>query len=232
MITAIEKIKHNSKKYNIQVANTNNYYANNILVHNCQILQSLLDEFKGQKFFATEKLDGSSTTMYIDEEGIFRVCGRQWQWADDDKNAMWRYAKEHNIEEKLRSLNYRAAISGEIIGDGIQSNLYKIKGHRIYFYSLFNIDTHERVGYDQFVSTIDNLQLLKCPEILTNFEMVNDIEILASMADGKSVINPQTDREGLVFRPMVNTIAPGYELPHDILSFKSISSKFLLKHDD
>jgi len=36
-IKSIKKIINNSKKYDIQVANNHNFYANNILVHNCSL---------------------------------------------------------------------------------------------------------------------------------------------------------------------------------------------------
>lgn len=46
-----------------------------------------------------------------------------------------------------------------------------------------------------------------------------DMEELKLFADGKSVINPKVDREGLVYRGL-----DGQE------SFKNVSRKYLLKH--
>ena len=35
-IKSISKIEHNSKRYDISVADNNNLFANDILIHNCQ----------------------------------------------------------------------------------------------------------------------------------------------------------------------------------------------------
>ena len=59
------------------------------------------------------------------------------------------------------------------------------------------------------------------PIIETDFKMPQDMEEFKLMADGKSVVNPSVIREGLVLRD-----------PTCDLSFKNVSRKFLLKHQD
>ena len=51
------------------------------------------------------------------------------------------------------------------------------------------------------------------------FYMPNDMEEFKVMADGKSVVNPKVDREGIVLRD-----------PKTDFSFKNVSRKYLLKH--
>ena len=74
-IKSIKKVQHNSKRYDIGVENVNNFYANGILVHNCQNLTGQYEEYKklGQKFYVTEKLDGSSATFYFKDGMIFNI---------------------------------------------------------------------------------------------------------------------------------------------------------------
>ena len=48
-IKSIKKINHESKRYDIGVDKVHNFYANDILVHNCQ---NLAKEYEGWK---TEK---------------------------------------------------------------------------------------------------------------------------------------------------------------------------------
>jgi ATP-dependent RNA circularization protein (DNA/RNA ligase family) len=50
----------------------------------------------------------------------------------------------------------------------------------------------------------------------------NDIQCVLTFAEGKSIINPVVEREGLVFKCV--------EKPD--ISFKSISNRFLIKNGD
>lgn len=56
-IKNISKIEHNSKRYDISVADNNNLFANNILIHNCQNLPKVLELFKNEIVYVTEKID-------------------------------------------------------------------------------------------------------------------------------------------------------------------------------
>ena len=55
-IKEIKKINNNSKRYNIEVENNNNYFANNILVHNCQNMPQILNR-NDLYYWVTSKLD-------------------------------------------------------------------------------------------------------------------------------------------------------------------------------
>jgi hypothetical protein len=60
---------------------------------------------------------------------------------------------------------------------------------------------------------------LQCVPILTdNFHLPSTVEDMVIYADGKSVLNPVTNREGVVVRSKDSTI-----------SFKAISNTFLLE---
>ncbi|MDP3641567.1 MAG: RNA ligase family protein [Bacteroidota bacterium] len=69
-----------------------------------QVIQKLLDKYKGEKCYVTEKVDGSSGTYYINN-GEFGVCSRNLELLEDDENSFWKVARELDIENKLRSLN-------------------------------------------------------------------------------------------------------------------------------
>jgi hypothetical protein len=106
---------------------------------------------------------------------------------------------------------------GELIGEGIQGNPYKILGQTVKFFNVFNIDTREYVGLTEFVNTIHGLGLDTVPKIETEFTLPDTIEDLLSYADAKSYHNSNFDREGVVIRSLDRKI-----------SFKVISNKFLL----
>ena len=124
------------------------------------------------------------------------------------------------IEEKLRELGRNIAIQGELIGEGIQKNPYKIKGQTVKFFNAFDIDNRNRIGIYDFIDIMGILELDTVP-ITFDFILPDSIDDMLRAAEGKSQLNQNTEREGLVIR--------SYDMS---ISFKAISNKFLLKHDD
>lgn len=169
------------------------------------------------QFYATEKLDGSSATFYFND-GSFGVCSRNLDLLETEDNTFWKVAYNLKIKEKLESLNRNVAIQGELIGEGIQGNPYKIKGHSVRFFNVFDIDTQEYFGLPMFLATMEHSLKLETVPILGIFQLPETIEELLKIAEEKSVLNPDFDREGIVIRSMDRKI-----------SFKVISNKFLLK---
>lgn len=172
----------------------------------------------GLDFYVTEKLDGSSATFYL-KDGEFGVCSRNLDLKEDEENTYWKVARELQIEEKLKANGRNLAIQGELIGEGIQGNPYKIKGHTVRFFNVFDIDRQEYYGLPMFLAIMEHELKLNTVPILTELTMKlpKTIDEVLEFADGKSVLNPDFDREGVVFRTMDRKI-----------SFKAISNKFLL----
>lgn len=174
------------------------------------------------KFYAAEKLDGSSATFYI-KDGEFGVCSRNLELAEPEEsestNTFWKVAAELDLKAKMVSLNRNICLQGELIGEGIQGNPYKLKGQTVRFFNAFDIDKQEKMHIGHLATICYDLKLQTVP-IFENFVLPLTPEELVKMADGKSMLHKDTDREGLVIRSLDNTI-----------SFKAISNKFLLKHE-
>lgn len=187
-------------------------------------IQNLPEEFEEWKnlpensFYVTEKLDGSSATYYY-KDGVFGVCSRNLELLETEGNTFWKVAREMNLEEKLASIGKNVSVQGELIGEGIQGNPYKIKGQTVKFFNAFDIDSHEYFNLPMFRVLIEEtLSLDTVPILHLNFTLLESIEDILRMAEGKSSLNEKTEREGLVIRSHDRTI-----------SFKAISNKFLLK---
>jgi RNA ligase (TIGR02306 family) len=189
-------------------------------------VQNLTDDYDGWrfasqhkfyvKFYVTEKLDGSSATFYLND-GEFGVCSRNLDLLETEGNTFWKVARDLNLEEKLAALENNFCIQGELVGEGIQKNPYKLKGQTVYFFNAFNIDTQEYLGFEEFKQFIEKLELQTVPVLETEFNLPDTIDQLLEYADSKSALNQNFDREGVVIRS------------HDrSISFKAISNKFLL----
>lgn len=191
-----------------------------------QILADLLEKYEGEHCFVTEKLDGSSVTYYLNE-GEFGVCSRNMELEKSVDNSFWKVAIELDIEAKLNSLGRNIAIQGELIGEGIQSNKYKLKGQTVRFFNAFAISDFEYLDYLDFRQLMKTLGLQMVPVLEEHFPLVSDINELVEFSVGGSVLRKETRREGIVIRPLK-------EKTDQIgrVSFKVINPKFLLKYDD
>jgi RNA ligase (TIGR02306 family) len=182
-------------------------------------IQNLTREFpiyKLANFYVTEKLDGSSVTYYV-KDGVFGVCSRNLDLLEDENNSMWKFATTSGLKDRLLSLEKNIAVQGEIIGEGVQGNPYKIIGQTVRLFNGFNIDKYDYLGLDEFIELSKFLEVKTVPILDLDFKLPDTIDELLSYADSKSVLNEKFDREGVVIRS------------HDRkISFKAISNKFLL----
>lgn len=177
-----------------------------------------LNKFFGS-YYATEKLDGSSMTVFW-RDGEFGVCSRNLQLAESDQNSFWQVAKAYELEEKLRKLNKKIAIQGEIIGPGIQKNKYALSKIDFRPFSLFDIDSFSYLTRNALEDLCYDLGLTPVPVVFDEFliDEKTSIDALLAISEDKSLLNNNVEREGLVFRLIDN----------DNTSFKVISNKFLL----
>lgn len=226
-IKSINKIQHTSKRYDITVAENHNFFANNILVHNCQNLTSKDIEriCNGKDFTITEKLDGSSMSVYIKGDE-FGICSRNMNFdLTSCDNTYTKVASKYDLEHKFRNvipeLLGNCAIQGELIGPGIQGNKYNLLEHEFRVFNIFLIEMRTYLSQQQVESICHILGLPTVPNLGNiKFENVQDFNIkkIKEMSDGMSKLNPNQLREGIVFKNNNNSI-----------SFKSISNEFLLK---
>jgi RNA ligase (TIGR02306 family) len=183
-------------------------------------VQNLTNEYEGWKdkmFYVTEKLDGSSATFYFND-GVFGVCSRNLELLETEGNSFWRVARELDLENKMREFGINISLQGELIGEGIQGNPYKIKGQTVRFFNLFDIDLQQYHNLSMFEAVVKNqFGLETVPVLDKHFKLSDSVDELLSYADAKSELNPNFDREGVVIRSLDRTI-----------SFKVISNKFLL----
>jgi RNA ligase (TIGR02306 family) len=185
------------------------------------------EDLKDVLFEVTEKLDGTSATYYY-LDGTFGVCSRSLEWKEDEQIAYWRIAKMYHIKEALESIQDNLAIQGEIVGEKINGNSLKIKGGDFYVFDIYSIRLHRLLVPSERLEILQQLEnkgfKLKHVPILEHITLKDlDMDKILKYAHGKSIVNPEVDREGVVFKSDTNIdeTAP--------ISFKVINNTFLEK---
>ena len=186
----------------------------------------------GKTYLCTEKLDGTSCTYALERKGKkkfeFYVCSRNVRQADEnqecyhDHNIYWDLAFKYDIERHLRDFLDNnpelkwVCIQGEGVGS-VQGNPLKLKEDDLY---VFNFKDSSKGRWSSYEGKeIIDLFGMKWVPILGEIQMPNTMEELKQLATGKSAVNPDVMREGLVYRSLDGSD-----------SFKNVSREYLLKH--
>ncbi|NBT58290.1 RNA ligase (ATP) [bacterium] len=171
-------------------------------------------------FVLNEKLNGSSATFYR-QDGYFGVCSRNLDLKETEGNAFWEIARRYDLPNKLEE---GVCIQGELIGPGIQKNMYDLTQTELYVFNVYHIKSGRYLDNNTAKGYAENLGLKWVPWVtwgkINSSTTVDDI---LKMAEGKSILNPKVEREGLVWRPDHEEVLNGRRM-----SFKAISNKFLL----
>lgn len=175
---------------------------------------------RGYTWEASEKIDGTSATFFLERDGRFGVCSRNWELSETEENSYWQAAREADLETKLRAYGKALAIQAELAGEGVQGNLYKLKGRHLYVYNIYDIAESRYLSALERAVVVQYLGLNHVPVVGTGSLLPGSTaESLLIHAEGKSVVCPTAEREGLVYKCI--------EDPS--INFKAISNKFLLR---
>jgi RNA ligase (TIGR02306 family) len=192
-----------------------------------QNLGGLLEQYAGTPMYITEKLDGSSMTVYY-RDGEFGVCSRNLDLKESEGNSFWQMARQLNLETKMRDFGQNVALQGELVGPGIQKNPLGLDKVTFFVYNVFRIDRGDYLDYAGMQAVVGHFGVQMVPVIETNHELQADTQFYVNYADGrKSVIDPKRLGEGVVVRPL-EEITTRYGR----FSFKAISNKYLLKNGE
>jgi RNA ligase (TIGR02306 family) len=189
-----------------------------------QNIPSIIEYFPNVLCYITEKVDGTSGTYYW-YNGEFGVCSRNLD-LKPDKTIYWYIAEKYNLKQKLQDLNRNIAIQGEIAGEGIQQNHYKLQGQDVFLFSVFDIDKQQYLGYIDLIDIAFKLGLKTVPILVDDFTLEgHTVDSLLELSDDTSRLCKTTIREGIVIRSIENVLG-------NRISFKVINNQYLLKHEE
>ena len=172
---------------------------------------------EGLSFEVTEKLEGSSMTCYL-IDGVFGVCSRNIDLVRDENNSFWKQAIADDIEDKMRLIGVNFALQGELVGEGIQGNIYGLKGTYFYIYDVYDITNGEYLQPHDRRRVVNAMMLNHVPVLQPDFVLENETPAsLLALADGKTDLYPaDVLREGIVFKCNEKDV-----------SFKAVSNLYL-----
>ncbi len=190
-----------------------------------QNAESVLNKYQGTRCYETEKLDGESITFYV-LDNVFGVCSKGLDFIESPESLHWQIARRYDMEAKLRTFGRNISMQGEIIGDGIKGNKYKLKGKEIRLYNIFEVDKYSYFNLEAFKQSMKELKLESVPILSEDFILSNDIQELVTRSVGRSAL-ADTQREGIIITPVEEI----YDMIGRII-LKVISPKFLIKHGE
>lgn len=192
----------------------------------CENIPDIVNNY--DKWIKTEKIDGCSSTYFLkrtykkNNPFEFIVCSRnQVQPIGGGIPCYYEMAYKYDIEKFLT--NYLktnidvswVALQGEILGPKIQGNKYKLDENNLYIFNFID-SKNGRYNSNNMVTILKGSKLNTVP-ILEVSEIPHTMETLKKEAEGKSLINKNVDREGIVYRSL-----DGKQ------SFKNVSNSYLL----
>lgn len=169
----------------------------------------------------TEKVDGTSLSILRDTDGSVRVCGRTTEIGPGN-NLYWNAVRTDDLLDLLDIYSAQGitGIQAEIVGEGIQKNPLRIKGHRVLVFSVLSGRTH--LPREQWPAALIDLAV---PVYDLPFPASPD-EALAQVDGIKSLVAPERLAEGVVWHQADGRTLPelGYRS-----TMKAINNTFLLK---
>lgn len=192
----------------------------------------------GEQVVATEKIHGTCHLFTYDAEtGTSHVASKgigaqQLALVETDGNVYWRAARSHalwgaavtltgHLKDAFEGGIRAVGLFGEVYGKGIQDLHYgkDAATDGTLGYALFDVAVVDGSGRQHWLSApdLDDIwavdmgevgPLITVPRVPVVYEGPYDYTVLAGLAEGKSLLDPSTIREGLVVRPKWERYSP------------------------
>lgn len=193
---------------------------------------------KDTKWFATEKIDGTSTTFTLKrgrrKKNEFYVCSRNVVFDTPemgcyyDTNVYVEMEEKYNMRGVLETLLAEnpdlefVTLQGETYGEGVQKRTYGLKGHDFMAFNLIyghKDGTTERFNPKMMARILNNFEVPCVPILAEGYILPDTVEELREFVNSEGSRVDGVIKEGIVFRNVDAT-----------QSFKCVSPEFLLKY--
>ena len=193
---------------------------------------ALIQAFAGLEYYISTKMDGSSHSIGIDENG-FHVTGHNYEYKDDGTSSFYELVKARGYREKMEAFAKKEnlatfTVQGELCAPGIQQNRLRLIKPEWYVFTIR--ENGKRVGLRRMLEICDLLGLEHVPIEEVGVDLPSKyptVEALLARADGDYPKGGK--KEGIVVRPTEPVFCP---LISASLSMKIVSNKYLLKNEE
>jgi len=180
----------------------------------------LLEQLRGNPYYITTKMDGTSGIVYhID--GKIGCCSRNKEIKDEPDALYWLPVYKYGLKEKFANLGKNIVLTGEICGPGIQKNRLRLASTEWYVFDVKDCESNKYMAYDDAAKFCAELGLQTVPLEERGEAFDYSLETLLERAKGKYPSG--LDKEGIVVRDAKSPKA---------VSFKVLNNDALLKEKD
>ena len=189
-----------------------------------QTLTAYWDELKSLKAVPTVKVDGSSTTLYRDDDGSLHVYSRNWELDADSANMQ--VASRAGLD---RMLEPGMVCQFEMAGPGIQSNRLKLSKIQPFVFAVWK--SHHKIDREQWNP---GLLAWSAPQLdETRWALTGSMDDMIAKVDGlRGHVTKDRLDEGIVWH-----VRAGQQLSEGLSNelganrcFKIINNKYLAKN--
>lgn len=173
---------------------------------NFQSVPELVEALRGKPYEIRLKCDGSSCTVWLDDDGELHVASRNWELreftATGAENVYWRAARKYDWSQLAPGI----AVQFEVVGPGVQGNPMGLKELEGRAFTGYDYLTHRRVWAKSIEGIAESVGIPLAPVV--EYGDVFDLgpDDLRDIADSQKYQNDKP-AEGVVIRSLDHTIS-------------------------
>lgn len=197
-----------------------------------QALPELIKEFAGHDYYISTKMDGTSCSLSIDENG-FHVTGHNYEYKDDGSSSFYEFVKKREYQDKMETFMAKhpnvktLTVQGEFCGPGIQKNRLKLSKPEWFVFTIRVNGNRSGLWDMRSICLALDMPVVPIEETGRNLNLCYPtVEALLKRADGDYPNGGK--KEGIVIR----TVEPVFcYLISGPLSMKVVNNSYLLKRE-
>jgi len=170
---------------------------------------------KGYRYYTTEKLEGQAF-CYTVIKNKFSVFSHNFNKGKRDNSNWWNAAIAFDIEKKMKNFMRiyaikNMSIQGELVGPGIQKNIYKFSKITPYIFNATNLDDKKDFSFADLKLFCNYTNLNIVPILNENIKLCRTSDGILKEAEGKSKLLSTQEREGVVWRALDQNVKVSFK---------------------
>ena len=169
--------------------------------------QHIIDLLMDQEVVISEKMEGTNHSVFKNEESKLFVNQRNFSIIEKEgsSHSYWEVARRSGLIAEVSKREVPTSVYSEYCGPGVQGNIYKLPDATLF---IFDIKVNNKwLSFEDFKKEIELIKknsTVEVAPILFQGKLKDFLngKTVQEMSNGKSVVNPQILREGIVIKPV------------------------------